>query len=213
MNIHLIAVRKLLLIVFIIVGAIYFYLVAAVEDDIRWFQSYSQSFKTNTANNEFDSLQYSAYRWRINQKTLNWEFYLAYYIKVRNDGSYLAMRHSTTPEVAMYYKGYIDKSLHILLDSLEIVPLDTLYIKPEPRIYDGNTFKLNFVASKESNIDFYQSDAPSYLLRVATALDNVIFTSDKSTDQFDLSFHEEGLKKQSIQRLGRLPKIEVPKFK
>ena len=193
--------RKLLLIVFVIIGAIYVYLVAAVEDDKRWFHSFSQADTTSAGKLKFDSLQYSAYRWRENQNTLDRELFLAYYINIGKDGNYLAMRHNTTIEPAIYFRGKIDSSVKFLLDSLAIVSLDTLYIRPEfNRIYDGNTFQLNFVAGQKHNIDFYKIDAPPFLQRVANALDNVIFKSGETADQFDLSAHEHVLKRQSLKR-------------
>jgi hypothetical protein len=206
-------VRKVLLIVFVIIGAVYVYLVSAVEDDKRWFHAFSRTGKTVDANLKFDSLQYSAYRWRTNQKTQEFELFLAYYIKIDKDGSYLSMRHNTTPEPALYFEGSIESSVHRLLDSLAIVTLDTLYIKPEFRIYDGNTFRLNVAARGEHNIHFYQIDAPPYLQRVASALDNVIFKSSATTSPYDLSFHEQELKRHSLQLFGELPRREAPKFK
>lgn len=178
-----------------------------------YFFACNSAPNTPTAKLKIDSLQYSAYRWRTNLQSNAWELFLAYYIKVDKDGSYLAMRHNTTPEPSMYFKGKIGSSVHRLLDSLAIVPLDTLYIRPELRVYDGNTFQLNFATNEKHKIDFYQIDAPPYLQRVAMALDTVIFKSSERAIQFDLSFEEQELKRQSLQRLGRLPKLEKSNFK
>lgn len=171
------------------------------------------SSNTNASNLKVNSLEYSAYRWRINEHTSDWELFLAYYIKVNKNGSYLAMRHNTTPEPSIYFKGKIDSLGLQLLDSLAVVQLDTLYINFEPRIYDGNTFHLTFDANEKNQIDFYQIDAPPYLQRVSMALDKIIFASNDRADPFDLSFKEQELRRQSIQRLGRLPEVENPKFK
>jgi hypothetical protein len=205
--------RKLLLSVLVIVCAIYAYLVVAVEDDKRWFHSFSQIRKRDAAYLKFDSLQYTAYRWRLSQTNHDGELFLAYYIKITKDGSFLAMRHNTTPEPAMYLRGKIDRSVKHLLDSLEIVSLDTLYIKSEAEIYEGNSFHLNFTGSRQFDIDFYQIAAPAFLQRVSLALDTVIFESSDTSRPFDLSLYEHALEGQSLRRLGRLPRMEKPKFK
>ena len=179
----------------------------------RWFHDFSKSAKDKAAYLKFDTLQYGAYRWRTNQQTLEWELFLSYYIKIDKDGRYVVMRHNTTPEAALYYKGNIDNSTRIVLDSLSVVHLNTTYFNDQLRIYDGNTFHLNYWNATEHDVDFYQIDATPFLKRLADALDTVVFQSKESIPSFDLASYQEELKNRSLKRFGQLPKIEAPRFR
>jgi len=123
------------------------------------------------------------------------------------------IRHNTTPESAMYFKGNIDSPTRILLDSLTVVHLDTNYLSSQLRIYDGNTFHLNYSIDTRHDVDFYQIDATLFLKRLADALDTVVFQSKEPNPSFDLASYQEELKSRSLKRFGQLPKIEATKFR
>jgi hypothetical protein len=146
-------------------------------------------------------------------QTLDWELFLAYYIKIDKNGRYVVMRHNTTPEPALYYKGNIDNATRLLLDSLSVVHLDTSYFSDQLGIYDGNTFHLSYSNPTEHDVDFYQIDATYFLKKLANSLDTVIFRSKEPIPSFDLASYQEELKSRSLKRLGWLPKIEATKFK
>lgn len=202
-------VKYLILTVLACIAAVFIFLVLAVNDDKRWFHQFSHDTKnSNSGTSKFDSLQYSAYRWRTNLQTQEWELFLAYYIKIDRHGHYLTMRHNTTPEPAEYFEGETDSLTRRLLDSLFIMPLDTAYVSPELRVYDGNTFRLTYAKFKAHDIDFLQIDAPPFLQRLSTTLDTVILKSNQTTKPFDLSSYEKDLKTQSLKRLGGLPKLQ-----
>jgi hypothetical protein len=203
--------RKLLLIIIIIIGVIYVYLFEILENDKNWFKQFSESSKT-ISNEKFDNIEYGAYRWRIDDNTPDWKLFLAYYIKIEKNGDYLVMRHNTTPEPPQYFKGSIDNFTHKLLDTLQTIHLDSIYINRELKIYDGNTLNLNYNGDK-SHVFFYQTDAPLFLQRLSTALDAMIFKSEKEVEHFDLTFYEQKLKQRSLKWLGELPKRESPRFR
>jgi hypothetical protein len=133
--------------------------------------------KTHTARLKFDRLQYGAYRWRPNLETREWELFLAYYLSISKDGSYIAMRHNTTPEPSTYFKGTIDATRFHLFDSLAIVPPDTVFENPGQEIYDGNTCCLQCAGSVNKNIYFLTDNAPPFLHQLSTAMDSVVFQS------------------------------------
>ncbi|MES2848780.1 MAG: hypothetical protein V4685_06965 [Bacteroidota bacterium] len=168
-------------------------------------------------NLKFDSIEYGAYRWRTNLNTLDWEFFLAYYIKIYKDGNYIGMNHHISNQPATYFKGQINKIsyLHPLLDSLAVVKLDSFYISPELSTYNGNTFALDFSTSlKRYHVDFLQIDAPAFLQELSYALDNRILKSWQQISPFDLSVYEQSLKRKSLKLKGELPKLmPAPEFK
>ena len=173
--------------------------------------SCQQTSKNDYSNLIVDNIQYSAYRWRTNSNTLEQEFFLAYYININKDGSYKGMNHNIPNEPAIYFKGTLDRYDWVcqLLDSLSIVVLDTLYISPELRIYDGNTFALDFNKEQTRHkIDFLQLDAPTFLKSLSYKLDLLALYSKNEIMPFNLSIYEEELKKRSLKITGELPKVQ-----
>src|SRR6266496_4891230 len=100
-----------------------------------------------------DNLTYSSYRWRHSKADTGSELFIDNYLFINGDGKYLVMRHAAAFEPAQYFKGSIGDSMIDLIEKALNKKWDSTYFNLEPRIYDGNSYDLNYVTNgQQKNI-------------------------------------------------------------
>jgi len=161
-----------------------------------------------------EDLKYSAYRFYTNPQTDNWDFYLAHYINISENGHFVAMRHDSFMDDPKYYEGEISDEVIKLIDSkLHEVHFraDYSWKDEDAFIYDGFTYCIdykNINTYDRNKIQFIPNNSPEQIKSLVPVFDSLFFKANIKVSKINLDEYSEQLKQLYISVNGPLIKAK-----
>lgn len=165
--------------------------------------------------------KYSAFLWHLSPDNDSFNFYLAHYIDIDQDGHFELMRRDSFMSKPKFFKGILPDTIRKLIDTTfakDSFKTDYKWNVNDGFVYDGFTYRMDVENPDSINLKkifFIPNKAPSQINRIAIRLDTLIYDiKGKSVDTFDTYLYQEQLKQDYVAKYGQLPKVnrEQPKI-
>ena len=158
-----------------------------------------------------NDLKYSEYGWYY--PTGNWEFYLNYYVHIKENGQFSLMIRDDFMSKPKYYNGFIDDTVrNIISKTFAIDTFKTEYTNIPNIAYDGFTYCLDIKSdSSHKKIIFYPFNVVP-LRRLSKVLENLVKTSKPvRVDTIYMEAYVKDLQQSSFLELEPPPQIVEPR--
>jgi hypothetical protein len=161
-----------------------------------------------------NNIKYSAYSWHYVPDKDSFEFYLASYLSIDNNGTFVVMRHDSFMDTPKYFGGSISDTIRKKIDSMFEQPYSPVYTySPDtPIIYDGFSYFIDYVKkdSERKTIQFIPKFSPLRIQELSNLLDTLIYSRavDK-INAFNIVNYEKELIKE-VKVNTKLPKSVPP---